>query len=162
MLSGELYDPNTPELVYERERCKGALWRFNSSMNPNLGISRDERSRLFRDILQPRDGAPTPFASAFPTPVGRLGANVIVEAPFHCDYGYNISVAEEVHIGTNCTVMDTCAVQIGARTVIGPNVSILTTTLPDEPSRRGSQGPLLGRSVTIGGNCWIGAGVIIL
>lgn len=164
MLIGEPYRPNDPELVYERERCKAALWRFNSSMNPNLGISRDERARLFRDILQPRDGPPSSNnPSSNPIPVGRVGANVVVEAPFNCDYGYNITVEQDVHIGLNCTVMDTCAVTIGPRTVIGPNVSILTATMSVEPhSRNGAQGPLRGRPITIQEDCWIGAGVIIL
>ncbi|KAI9796545.1 MAG: Maltose acetyltransferase [Piccolia ochrophora] len=161
MLAGELYFPNAPELVYERDRCKTAIWRFNNSMNPNLGISREERSRLFRDVVQPRDTPPTPSGS--PAPVGKVGENVVVEAPFNCDYGYNITIGPDVLIGTNCTIMDTCSVSIGARTVIGPNVNILTATMPIDPrKRKGSQGPSLGRSIRIEEDCWIGAGVIIL
>ncbi|KAI9805563.1 MAG: hypothetical protein M1825_000814 [Sarcosagium campestre] len=163
MLSGELYFPNAPELVYERDRCKAALWRFNNSMNPNLGISREERSRLFGDVVQPRDGPSAPSGAMSPSPMGRVGENVIVEAPFNCDYGYNITIGADVLIGTNCTIMDTCSVTIGPRTVIGPNVSILTATMPIDPRRRkGSQGPSLGRSIIIEEDCWIGAGVIIL
>lgn len=164
MLIGEPYRPDDPELVYERERCKAALWRFNSSMNPNLGISRDERARLFRDILKPRDGPlPANESSPITGPIGRVGANVVVEAPFNCDYGYNICVEQDVYIGLNCTIMDPCAVNIGPRTVIGPNVSILTATMSIEPhGRSGAQGPLRGRPITIQEDCWIGAGAIIL
>lgn len=163
MLAGELYHPNSPELVYERERCKAALWRFNNSMNPNLGISRDERVRLFRDILQPHEGPPTTSSLSGPLKMGKVGENVVVEAPFNCDYGYNIDVGSEVLIGMNCTIMDTCSVTIGPRTVLGPNVSILTASVPTEAAvRKGSQGPMVGKAITIGEDCWIGAGAIIL
>ena len=124
-----------------------------------------ERSRLFRDVVQPRDPPPPPPTAVNPaqTPVGHVGENVVVEAPFICDYGYNITIGEDVLIDSNCTVKDTCAVSIGARTVIGPNVKLLTATMPIDPRRRkGSQGPSLGRSITIEEDCWIGAGAIIL
>ncbi|KAI9822760.1 MAG: Maltose acetyltransferase [Thelocarpon impressellum] len=163
MLAGELYFPNAPELVYERDRCKAAIWRFNNSMNPTLGISKEERSRLFRDVVQPRDPPASSSAAAPQSPTGRVGENVVVEAPFICDYGYNITIGADVLIDTNCTVKDTCSVVIGARTVIGPDVKLLTATMPIDPRRRkGSQGPSLGRSITIEEDCWIGAGAIIL
>ncbi len=150
MLAGELYCANADELVSERERCRTALWRFNNAMNPTLGISRDERARLFRDVLQLPSGA-APLE------------NVVVDGPFTCDYGYNIQVAPDVQIGSNCTIMDSCAVSIGARSVIGPNVSLLTTTMPVEAQRRaGSRGQSYGRPITIEDDCWIGAGALIL
>jgi acetyltransferase-like isoleucine patch superfamily enzyme len=163
MLAGELYYAYVPELVDERERCKAACWRFNNSTNPNLGVSRDERSRLFRAILQPKE-IPSTLSIATPTsPVGSVGENVVVEAPFTCDYGYNISLGNDVCIGANCTIMDTCSVSIGARCILGPNVSIYSATLPIDPRRRkGSQGPSLGRGIIIEDDCWIGGGVTIL
>jgi acetyltransferase-like isoleucine patch superfamily enzyme len=162
MLAGRHYFPFDKELVLERERCNGACWRFNSSTNPNNGVSPEERSRLFRDILQPRETVVSP-TQASPSPVGRVGDNVVVEAPFNCDYGYNISIGQDVAIGKNCTILDTCEVVIGDRCNIGPNVNIYTTTLPIDPKRRlGSRGPSLGKKVTIESDCWIGGGVIIL
>ncbi|KAI9678124.1 MAG: Maltose acetyltransferase [Caeruleum heppii] len=160
MLAGALYMPTDAELKADRERCKGALWRFNNSMNPNLGISPEERDRLFRHVVQPQV---KPGEGAMMGPSGRVGEDVIVEAPFNCDYGFNINIGAEVLIGTNCTIMDTCSVTIGARTVIGPNVNLLTATMPIDPRRRkGSQGPSLGRAIVIEEDCWIGAGVSIL
>lgn len=166
MLAGELYFPTSPDLVYERDRCKAAIWRFNNSMNPTLGISREERLRLFRDVVQPREPPASSTGRDGPTPqspMGRVGENVIVEAPFTCDYGYNITIGQDVLIDTNCTVKDTCSVTIGPRTVIGPDVKLLTATMPIDPRRRkGSQGPSLGRAIIIQEDCWIGAGAIIL
>jgi hypothetical protein len=105
MLAGRHYFPFDKELVLERERCNGACWRFNSSTNPNNGVSPEERARLFRDILQPREHVISPTQASPVTPVGRVGDNVVVEAPFNCDYGYNISIGQDVAIGKNCTFL---------------------------------------------------------
>ncbi len=162
MLAGHQYFPFDKELVLERERCNGACWRFNSSTNPNNGVSPEERSRLFRDILQPRENVVSPIGGS-PSPIGRVGDNVVVEAPFNCDYGYNISIGQDVAIGKNCTILDTCEVVIGDRCNIGPNVNIYTATLPIDPKRRlGSRGPSLGKKIVIESDCWIGGGVTIL
>lgn len=164
MLAGKHYYPFDKELVLERERCSAACWRFNNSTNPNNGVSPTERARLFREILQPRDPIQiSPTVASPVTNVGRVGENVVVEAPFTCDYGYNISIGQNVVIGRSCTIIDTCEVRIGDNCHIGPNVSIYTATLPLDPKRRmGSKGPQLGKPITIGEDCWIGGGAIIL
>ncbi|KAI9738526.1 MAG: Maltose acetyltransferase [Claussenomyces sp. TS43310] len=164
MLLGSHYYPFDRELVLERERCNAACWRFNSSTNPNNGVSPEERARLFRDILQPNihiNISPTEKSPV--SPAGQVGNNVVVEAPFTCDYGYNIHIGQDVAIGKNCTILDTCEVAIGDRTVLGPNVNIYTATLPVDPKRRlGSRGPHLGHRIVIEEDCWIGGGVTIL
>lgn len=160
MLGQEGYLPSDPDLVAERDRCKRALWGFNTSMNPTLGISDDERYRLLRNVLVPRA---SPNGPPLPGPIGRLGDHVEVESPFHCTYGYNLTIGNEVSIGFNCHIMDTCSVTIGARTVIGPNCNILAATMPIDPrKRRGSVGHALGRPIVIGEDCWIGTGCTIL
>ncbi|KAF7882682.1 uncharacterized protein EAF02_006045 [Botrytis sinoallii] len=163
MLAGRHYFPFDKELVLERERCNTACWRFNNSTNPNNGVSPEERARQFRDILQPRDHVISPTQATPVTPVGKVGDNVVVEAPFTCDYGYNISIGQDVAIGKNCTILDTCEVKIGDRCNIGPNVNLYTATLHIDPKRRlGSRGPNLGRKIIIQEDCWIGGGVTIL
>lgn len=164
MLAGKHYFPFDRELVMERERCNAACWRFNSSTNPNNGVSQEERSRQFRDILMPKEPINiSPTIASQVSPTGHVGNNVVVEAPFTCDYGYNIHIGQDVAIGKNCTILDTCEVRIGDRCILGPNVQIYTATLPVDPKRRlGSRGPNLGKSITIEEDCWIGGGVIIL
>lgn len=163
MLAGRHFFPYDKELVLERERCNGACWRFNNSTNPNSGVSPEQRARLFRDILQPRDHVVSPTEASPVSLVGRVGENVVVEAPFTCDYGYNISIGQDVAIGKGCTILDTVEVVIGDRCVIGPNVNIYTTTLATDPKKRlGSKGPNVGRKVIIEADCWIGGNVTIL
>ncbi|KAK9782697.1 putative Zn(2)-C6 fungal-type domain-containing protein [Seiridium cardinale] len=164
MLRGESYKPFDKELVLERERCSATCWRFNNATNPNNGVSAAERARLFHEILTPSE--PIHLFPTQTSPVnaqGRVGVECVVEAPFVCDYGYNISIGDNVFIGRNCTVLDACSVTIGKNVYIGPNVSIFTATLSTDPGKRGgSKSSQVGRKIMIEDDAWIGGGAIIL
>ncbi|RDA89461.1 hypothetical protein CP533_5662 [Ophiocordyceps camponoti-saundersi (nom. inval.)] len=167
MLSGRYFYPSDKELCLERERCALACWRFNNlTAPPTHGVSADERARLFLDILQPgrRDAEQEPSSPSSPSSPSPVGRDVVVETPFVCDYGYNISIGDDVVIGRNCTVNDVCQVKIGDNCVIGPNVSIFTASLPTDPKKRqgGRGGPQVGSAIAIEQDCWIGGGAIIL
>jgi acetyltransferase-like isoleucine patch superfamily enzyme len=164
MLAGKKFLPSDQELVLERERCNAALWRFNNSTNPNGSNSPSDHSRLFLDILQPKNLASIPPQLTSPVnPQGCVGKDCVVAAPFTCDYGYNITIGQNVRIDRNCTILDCAQVKIGDRCVIGPNVSILTMTVPIDPKKRlGSNGPMQGKPIVIEEDCFIGANVTIL
>ena len=86
-----------------------------------------------------------------------------VERPISIDYGYNVKVGSNVFINFNCTILDTCTVSIGSRTLIGPNVSLYSGTHPLDPHvRDGTSGPEGGKPITIGEDCWIAGNVVIL
>ncbi|KAI1821506.1 hypothetical protein F4861DRAFT_532932 [Xylaria intraflava] len=163
MLMGREYNPFDRELVRERQRCSAACWRFNNSTNPNTGVSSTERSRLFREILNPPEPIYlSPPAISSTTRVGCVGQEVVVEAPFTCDYGYNITIGNNVLIGRNCTIIDPMEVRIGDNCFIGPNVTLLgATTLIDPKKRMGSKSPQIGGFINIHDDVNIGAGAII-
>ncbi|KAI1332770.1 hypothetical protein F5Y16DRAFT_125127 [Xylariaceae sp. FL0255] len=163
MLLGHEYQPFDPELVLERQRCSAACWRFNHSTNPNLGVSPTERSRLFREILQSREpiNLSTQMLSSI-NKVGRVGQEVVIEAPFTCDYGYNITVGNNVLIGRNCTILDPVEISIGDNCFFGPNVTLLGDSISNDPKKRqGSKSKHRGGSITIEEGVSIGAGAII-
>ena len=169
MLKGLYYLPLTSALTEDRERCIAAIWRFNNATNPSHGASPEERCRLFRQIIGLRPTAEPPGPNGeVPTPqmelpFGSVGERVVVEAPFNCDYGYNITVGDDVLIGADCRISDTCSVTIGARCIFSPNVKLVCATYPIDPRRRlGSNGPALGRNIVIEEDCWIGSNVTIL
>jgi acetyltransferase-like isoleucine patch superfamily enzyme len=86
-----------------------------------------------------------------------------ITSPIHIDYGTNVRVGQGTFINFNCTILDTCLVSIGARTLIGPNVSIFSGTHPEDPLlRNGTAGPELGKEVIIEDDVWIGGNVVIL
>ncbi|KAL3962951.1 hypothetical protein ACCO45_004474 [Purpureocillium lilacinum] len=148
MLSGGITIPST----------RSCAWTVSAAPLPA------GKSRLFLEILKPRDPVRVSPTEALPiTNVGRAGRYVAVEAPFTCDYGYNITIGHHVVIGRNCTINDVCEVKIGDNCVIGPNVSIFTASLPTHPYRgQSGHGPQFGRAITIAQDCWIGGGAIIL
>lgn len=164
MIAGRPFYPFEKELVLERERCSAACWRFNNSTNPNNGVSANERARLFREILMPRDPIQlSPTQSSPVTHTGRVGENVVVEAPFTCDYGYNVVIGNNTMVGRNCTVLDACELSIGNNVVIGPNVNFYTTTMTTDPRRRnGARGACTGKSIVIEDDVFIGGSVTIL
>jgi acetyltransferase-like isoleucine patch superfamily enzyme len=68
-----------------------------------------------------------------------------------------------VYVNFNATFLDTCLIQIGSRTMIGPNCSFYAATHPLHPRvRNGTKGPEFGKPITIGEDCWLGGNVIIL
>jgi maltose O-acetyltransferase len=85
----------------------------------------------------------------------------VIRPPFHCDYGWNIHLGDEAFLNFNCVILDVCAVSIGPKTQIGPGAQILAADHPRDPAAR-DEGLEFGRPVSIGRNCWIGAGALIL
>jgi maltose O-acetyltransferase len=139
MLAGELYLASGLELVADSRRIAAWMDRYNASQ----ARTQEEREALLKEA----------FAA--------VGDGANIRPPFHCDYGYNISIGAGAFINFNCVILDVVKVTIGDGTQIGPNVQILTADHPRDPAARAT-GLEFGRPVTIGRNVWIGGGVIIL
>ena len=153
MLSGQWYYGSSPELMAERERCKQACYRFNNALM--LNASKAEQWRLFVETLRPGgqyEGMP-----------GGIVNKIDVETPFHCNYGTNISLGEEVRIGPGCSIIDAAPVTIKARSILDGDVKIYTTIRRQDPRRRmGAKGQESAKPVVIEEDCWIGGIVTIL
>ncbi len=93
--------------------------------------------------------------------LGKTGEIVCIEAPFHCDYGYNIEIGENFFSNYNLIILDVGRVRIGANVQMAPNVSIYTAGHPVHPDSRNS-GYEYGFGITIGDNVWIGGNTCIL
>jgi acetyltransferase-like isoleucine patch superfamily enzyme len=164
MLNGEPFLPIDELLLVERAHCTGAIYNFNSIASPMVIISRSERERNFRRIVQAA-WVPPPRHMDRQHAVhtgGHLGGNVNVATPFHCDYGYNVSIGDNVTIGAYCRLHDSARIAIGRNTKIGNSVTIQTLKTPtDTKSLKGSNGTEIAREVHIGENVYIGDNVII-
>ena len=139
MLAGLPYKAWMDGLSQERLENKKRIFAFNHLEPDRL----EEKEKLLKEIL------------------GKTGKYINIEAPFHCDYGYNIEVGENFFANYNFTVLDVGKVRIGANAQIAPNVSIYTAGHPVHPDSRNS-GYEYGISITIGDNVWIGGNVCIL
>lgn len=139
MLAGELYRADDPELVADAARAAAWTARYNAAATARA----EDLHALLAEGL------------------GSVGANVVVRAPFYCDYGYNIHLEDGVFLNFGCIVLDVVAVRIGAGTHIGPGVQLLTADHPRDPETRARMLEF-GRPITIGRNVWIGGGALVL
>jgi acetyltransferase-like isoleucine patch superfamily enzyme len=80
--------------------------------------------------------------------------------PFYTTGGENIRIGRNVFINQNCTMYDLGGIDIGDEVMIGPNVSIITSGHPLEPSRR--RAFVVAKPIVIERNVWIAAGVTII
>ncbi|KAJ5084492.1 hypothetical protein NUU61_009071 [Penicillium alfredii] len=158
MKRGELYYAFSPELVVSRKRCANVVGRLNTAGE----LTRREIAEYWRGITNDERPLPPPGATDEEEDA-ILHEYPWIERPINIDYGTNIKVGSNVFINFNCTFLDTCTVTIGSRTLVGPNVSFFSGTHPLDPDlRNGTNGPELGRPITIGEDCWIAGNVIIL
>lgn len=146
MLNGELYHAFTPEFIRDRERCKDACRRLSDAREP----SRRKRVELWRDIIG--DMSPMPSQLQDPEQDNALFEDEPwVDAPIHVDFGTNVRLGSNVYLGHNCTILDTCLVSVGSRTLVGPNVSFYSATHPLDPQlRNGTRGPETGKEIHVG------------
>lgn len=139
MLAGLPYKAWMDGLSEERAKCKQKIYEFN--------------------MLPPKESQKIP--DMLKNIIGKTGENIWIEAPFHCDYGWNIEVGENFFANYNLTILDVGKVSIGQNVQIAPNVSIYTAGHPIHPESRNT-GYEYGIPISIGDNAWIGGNVVIL
>jgi len=89
------------------------------------------------------------------------GKNCLIEAPFHCSYGINIHLGDDVFVNSGCVILDSAPVRIGDGSMIGTGAQILCADHHRDAARR-QAGIERALPVTLGAHVWIGAGAIIL
>lgn len=80
--------------------------------------------------------------------------------PLHCDHGLRLRVGAGVFINHGCTLNDMGGIEIGDDTLLGPNVSLLTSGHPTAVADR--QAGITVAPIRIGSDVWIGAGAIVV
>ncbi len=89
------------------------------------------------------------------------GAGCFIETPFHCAYGMNITLGNNVYLNAGCTILDTAPVRIGDRSMLGPGVQIYCAQHHKDKILR-AQGLERASPVTLGADVWIGGGAIVM
>jgi maltose O-acetyltransferase len=139
MAAGEWYSCLDDELDQLRRRARRAVHSHNSSDPDARGAMSPELRALF---AQAGDGA-------------------FLEAPFHCTYGFNITLGDHVYLNAGVTLLDSAPIRIGPRTMLGPQVQIYCAEHHKDRALRAS-GLEIALPVEIGADVWIGGGAIIL
>jgi maltose O-acetyltransferase len=136
MLAGELYLAADPQLIAERQACERALAAYNAELDEA------EREQMMQELL------------------GAFGQESYIRPPFFCDYGYNISLGDNVFMNFNCVVLDVVPVTIGNRVQMAAAVQLLAADHPLDAAERAA-GPEFGRPIAIEDDAWLGGGVIV-
>jgi len=138
MLAGDWYLPDDEELAADTVRRATLCQTYNTAGPLDGGKRREVLEELF----------------------GSVGEGVAIRAPFHCDYGGQISIGDRTFVNFGAVFLDAAPITVGADVQIGPNVQLLTATheLDTERRRAGWERAL---PVTIGDNVWLGGGVIV-
>lgn len=89
-----------------------------------------------------------------------LDETFILIPPFYTTGGTEVTIGRNVFINQNCTFYDLGGLDIADDVMIGPNVSIITSGHPIEPSRR--RAFVVAKPIVIERNVWIAAGATIL
>lgn len=140
MLSGQIYDANNDRnLISERQKCKDMCFKYNS-LHP---IEIDLRNDLLKRLL------------------GNVAGELLIEPPFWCDYGYNISVGKNFYSNHNLVILDGAKVEFGDNVFIAPNCGFYTAGHPIDASER-NKGLEYAHPIKIGNNVWIGGNVCVL
>lgn len=158
-----------PEQMSEREKMLAQMPYF--ALDSELqAMQAQARKRLKAYCALERDDMAVLTASLRAL-VGRMGQRALIVPPFHVDFGVHIHLGEFVFINSGATILDCNYVTFGERVVVGPNAQFLAAGHPIKSSERiipWVDGPLpyqavtIAKPITIGDDCWIGAGVIVL
>ena len=140
MLDGLIYSATDRQLLKELDAVKEVIHRYNA-LSPS---DYDGRLGILKGLL------------------GHIADDeIIINQPFYCDYGKQISVGRRFFANFHLTILDEAKVTIGDDCFIGPNVSIYTACQSTDPVERNTRNEW-AEPVTIGNNVWIGGSVTIL
>lgn len=135
-----MYDANyDSELIAERLECKELCRDYNDLRPKDI----EARTAMINRIL------------------GKVGSGVLIEQPFFCDYGYNISVGRNFFANFNLVILDEAQVTFGDNVFVAPNCGFYTAGHPIDADER-NLGLEYARPITVGNDVWIGANVCVL
>lgn len=137
---GLLYDGNyDQELKLERIKAKSLCQKYNNISYENF----DDKNKIINELF------------------GKTADSFHIEAPFYCDYGYNIEIGENFYSNHNLVILDPAKVTFGDNVFIGPNCGFYTAQHPLNVETR-NKGLEYAYPIKVGNNVWIGGNVIVL
>lgn len=140
MLKGMIYDANNDvTLISERLECKEKCRSYNGLRPKEI----EKREAMLKTII------------------GKVAGGILIEQPFYCDYGYNITVGKNFYANFNLVILDEAQVTFGDNVFIAPNCSFYTAGHPIDPTER-NKGLEYALPISVGDNVWIGGNVCVL
>ena len=140
ILNHEIYNANyDEELELDRVRVKDLCYTYNNL----LPSYREEQKQIIKEII------------------GKTKENIWIEAPFMCDYGYNIEVGDNFYANHGLIILDAGGIKFGDNVFIRPTCGFYTSSHPLDYTIR-NKGLETAESIIVGDNVWIGGNVTVL
>ena len=147
ILAGILFCPGDPEL----REIKRKTHNLNVDYNATYEDETEKRAQIIHEI------------------VGEIGEGGFMQGPIYFHYGKHTRIGKNLFANFNFTVQDDASVTIGDNCNFGPNTTIVTPVHPMLPNERNLMLTASGekkrlcyaKPVSIGNNCWFGAGVTV-
>lgn len=138
--AGYLYDANyEKELIEKREKCADLCYEFNMCRPSDT----EKQKEIIHKII------------------GSIKGNLVITAPFYCDYGINITVGDNFYTNHNVTILDGAPVTFGDNVFIAPDCVFSTAGHPIDTEQR-NRGLEIALPISVGNNVWIGTHVSVL
>ena len=137
MLAGLEFCCMDKELLQDREHARRLVDQFNRCQN------KETKEEIIHTLFK------------------KVGNSCTIEAPLHCDYGYNVVIGDHFYANYNLCILDGNQVTIGDYVMMGPNVSLFTPNHPLDKEKRRKQMEV-DLPIKIGNDVWIGGNVVIL
>ncbi|MBR2731132.1 MAG: sugar O-acetyltransferase [Clostridia bacterium] len=138
--SGDLFLPRDPEVLRQQFLCLERLYDFNQTRPSEM----EKREALLREMF------------------AEIGEDCYIEPPLHSNWGCrHVHFGSHVYANFNLTLVDDTHIYVGDHVMFAPNVIVATAGHPILPALREQQYQY-NMPVTIGRNCWIGAGAVLL
>jgi len=158
MITGEPCSYFTDKaLINERSSCKELLERYNAADKTTSGVPMEHKGVIFSQLVNPKERSD--YGHSWDGPIGSIGDRVVVQAPFSCEYGYNLHFGDETMIMRNCHFQDAATISIGSHVTVGPGCHFLTLV---SPTSSGPHGLHSTGAIRIEDGCTIGGNVTIL
>ena len=140
MLAGELYLPGNEEIMAEQLLCLEKLYDYNQTRPQEY----KKREEMLKDMF------------------AEIGEGCYIEPPLHANWGgKHCYFGKDVYANFNLTLVDDTYIYVGDGTMFGPNVVVASAGHPILPVLR-EKAFQYNMPVSIGKNCWIGAGAVIV
>ncbi|WP_407455419.1 sugar O-acetyltransferase [Ligilactobacillus aviarius] len=139
LINNQEFDARNPRIMTAHQRAFNQCFEYNRQVNQNHGYNLELLTALFNQI----------------------GTDPYIEPDFHCQFGFNITMGNEVFLNHDCTLMDYAPITIGNQANIAPKVGMYTAQPALDPQKR-EHHIMTARPITIKNNVWIGGNVCIL
>ena len=137
-LAGLEFVRGDKDLKKQRERAEQLCFELNTTPPSNT----QKREEIIRELIKDaKEGC-------------------YIKPPFICEYGDYISLGLNFFANYNCKLMDGGKITFGDNVLVGPDCTFVTAMHPTDPQKR-LAGYQRFAPITVGNNVWFGAGVTV-